>query len=268
MKLPELAIQQLVPIINGGEYSVDVSPSYRGLKALVTLFQHYGREEVYDFARQEPKNPIDGRTYSRTTYTTIALREMNNTDQLYDFLTDQLNNELYTNDIKYVLTAHGYNVECIAGKWTITNVEVNNDTTIVDVSFAENRDKILTCLNNAQVSIDIAMAWFTSDVFLPILLQKQAEGVRIRIIVNNDAVNALHGCDLSSFNVKKIRGQHGGIMHDKLCIIDNQVILTGSYNWSENAENKNVENVAKIQNNTVASAATREFNRLWDNAQN
>ena len=38
MKLPELAIQQLVPIINGGEYSVDVSPSYRGLKALVTLF--------------------------------------------------------------------------------------------------------------------------------------------------------------------------------------------------------------------------------------
>ena len=263
MKLQELAIQQLVPIINGGEYSATPSSSYRGLKALVTLFQRYGRGEVYDYVRQEPKNPIDGRPYSRTAYTTMALREMNNTDQLYNFLSDQLNNELYTSDIKNVLTSHGYNVECIAKKWTITNVDVNHTTTTVDMSFAENRDKILACLNNAQVSIDIAMAWFTSDAFLPILLQKQLENVRIRIIVNNDAVNALHGCDLSSFNVKKIRGNHGGIMHDKLCIIDNQILLTGSYNWSENAENKNVENVAKIQDNTAASAATREFNRLW-----
>ena len=66
--------------------------------------------------------------------------------------------------------------------------------------------------------------------------------------------------------MKRLRGQHGGIMHDKLCIIDNQVVLTGSYNWSDNAENRNVENVAKIQNNAAASATTRESNRLWQMA--
>lgn len=266
MKLTELTIQQLVPIIMGGEYSANPRPSYRKLKALVTLFQHYGREEVYDFARQEPKNPLTGDPFSRSDYTTMALREMNNTDIMYSFLIDQLNDKLYTNDIKNVLTAHGYNIEYITGKWVITNVDIDNTTTSVDFSFAENRDKILTCMNNAQVSIDIAMAWFTSNAFLPTLLQKQSEGVRIRIIVNNDAVNSIHGCDLSSFEMKRLRGQHGGIMHDKLCIIDNQVVLTGSYNWSENAENRNVENVAKIQDNAAASAASREFNRLWQMA--
>ena len=263
MKLTELTIQQHVPIIIGGVYNVDTPSSYRSLKALVTLFQQYGREEVYDAVRQEPKNPLNGRPYSRTDYTTMALRDLNNIGNMYSFLINQLNDKLYTNDIKNVLTAHGYNVEYIAEKWVITNIDIDNTTTSVDISFAQNRDKILACLNNAQVSIDIAMAWFTSDAFLPILLQKQAEGVRIRIIVNNDAVNSIHGCDLSSFDMKRLRGQHGGIMHDKLCIIDNQVVLTGSYNWSDNAENRNVENVAKIQINEVASSATREFNRLW-----
>lgn len=266
MKLTELTIQQLVPIIMGGEYCANPLPSYRKLKALVTLFQQYGREEVYDAVRQEPKNSLNDRPYSRTDYTTMALREMNNTDIMYSFLIDQLNDKLYANDIKNVLTAHGYNVEYIAGKWTITNVDIDNNTISVDISFAQNRDKILACLNNAQASIDIAMAWFTSDAFLPILLQKQAEGVRIRVIVNNDAINSIHGCDLSPFEMKRLRGQHGGIMHDKLCIIDNQVVLTGSYNWSDNAENRNVENVAKIQINEVASAASREFNRLWQMA--
>ena len=38
------------------------------------------------------------------------------------FLIDQLNDKLYTNDIKNVLTAHGYNIEYITGKWVITNV--------------------------------------------------------------------------------------------------------------------------------------------------
>ena len=266
MKLTELTIQRLVPIIMGGEYCANPLPSYRKLKALVTLFQHYGRKEVYDYVRQEPKNPLTGDPFSRTDYTTMALREMNNTSYMYNFLIDQLNDELYTNDVKSVLTACGYSVEFIDGKWVITNVDIDNTTTSVDISFAQNMDKILACLNNAQVSIDIAMAWFTSDAFLPTLLQKQSEGVRIRIIVNNDAVNSIHGCDLSSFEMKRLRGQHGGIMHDKLCIIDNQVVLTGSYNWSDNAENRNVENVAKIQINAVASAASREFNRLWQMA--
>ena len=135
MKLTELTIQQLVPILMGGEYSADPLPSYRGLKALVTLFQQYGREEVYDFSLKEPKNPITGMQFSRTDYTTMALREMNNTSCMYNFLIDQLNDESYTNDIKSVLTARGYNVEYISGKWVITNVDIDNTTTSVDISF-------------------------------------------------------------------------------------------------------------------------------------
>lgn len=33
-------------------------------------------------------------------------------------------------------------------------------------------------------------------------------------------------------------------MHNKFCVIDNQIVITGSYNWSDNAEYKNDENIS------------------------
>jgi phosphatidylserine/phosphatidylglycerophosphate/cardiolipin synthase-like enzyme len=36
-------------------------------------------------------------------------------------------------------------------------------------------------------------------------------------------------------------------MHNKFCIIDNQVLINGSYNWTYYAESKNRENVLIIK---------------------
>ena len=44
-------------------------------------------------------------------------------------------------------------------------------------------------------------------------------------------------------NVFEKRGKGGGKMHHKFCVIDNQVVLHGSYNWSTNAEMKNDEDI-------------------------
>ena len=261
MELTDLHIQKIVPIILGGTTDM---PTYRKLKDIVMLFQKYGRQEIYDFNTGEPISPRTGHTYSRTEYTTMALRELNKTPLLYDFVIEQLNIEMYHTDFKDLFIQQGYEVEYISNQWIISNVDYTNTTTSVAISFCENRDKILIALNKARVTIDIAMAWFTSDAFLPMLLAKQEEGVRVRIILHNDGINQTRGCDLHSFEVKMIRGPHGGIMHNKLCIIDNQTIITGSYNWSENAEFRNFENVIVVTDNNIASETSVEFQKLWD----
>ena len=38
------------------------------------------------------------------------------------------------------------------------------------------------------------------------------------------------------------RGTKGGILHDKFLIIDGKYVLTGSFNWTGNATQKNDEN--------------------------
>lgn len=53
-------------------------------------------------------------------------------------------------------------------------------------------------------------------------------------------------------------------MHEKYCVIDNLTTITGSYNWTSNAEHRNDENITIEKNNSeLASAYTRDFLKKW-----
>ena len=51
-------------------------------------------------------------------------------------------------------------------------------------------------------------------------------------------------------------------MHNKFCVIDNQKVLTGSYNWTTNAEARNDENVLVATDNATATNYSVEFRSL------
>jgi hypothetical protein len=52
-------------------------------------------------------------------------------------------------------------------------------------------------------------------------------------------------------------------MHNKFCIIDNQVLINGSYNWTYYAESKNRENILIIKDERdVLQAFETEFSKL------
>ena len=131
--------------------------------------------------------------------------------------------------------------------------------------FSEIEMQLLSYLDNAKATIDVCIAWFTNDKLRDKLLEKQKEGIKVRVIIYHDGVNKVHGVDLSEINHKDIRGERGGIMHDKFCIIDNVTTITGSYNWTTNAEFKNDENIAvRKEDYEFASSYTRKFNEMWD----
>ncbi len=131
-----------------------------------------------------------------------------------------------------------------------------------EVAFRNNENKVLNAINNAKVSILVAMAWFTNEKIKEALQQKRMEGLRIEIVIFKDGVNGTHGVDLSEFDCVEIRGTRGGIMHNKFCVIDNQRVLTGSYNWTTNAESRNDENVLLTSDNDMATKYSIEFRRL------
>ncbi|NLL27457.1 MAG: phosphatidylserine synthase, partial [Bacteroidales bacterium] len=72
-----------------------------------------------------------------------------------------------------------------------------------------------------------------------------------------------YGVDITKFhNHYFLKGTRGGTMHHKFCVIDNQVVITGSYNWSNNAEFKNDENVTVEYNPEQATSYSLEYKRL------
>jgi len=58
----------------------------------------------------------------------------------------------------------------------------------------------------------------------------------------------------------------GDKLHHKFGIVDNQVVISGSQNWTEAANTTNDETLIVIKNSAVAAHFNREFNRLYNTA--
>lgn len=133
------------------------------------------------------------------------------------------------------------------------------------VEFKNIEKKILDALDEAIATIDVSVAWFTNVTLQKKLLEKKKEGCKVRIIIYANHTNQKYGVDLSPFEHKAIRAERKGIMHHKFCVIDNNITIHGSYNWTTAAETKNNEEISVDKNDVKkASAYTKEFNRLWD----
>jgi phosphatidylserine/phosphatidylglycerophosphate/cardiolipin synthase-like enzyme len=107
------------------------------------------------------------------------------------------------------------------------------------------------------------MAWFTNEDLLDKLVEKQKQGIDVQVAIYDDVVNRKHGVDLSKVPHTLInKGKRGGLMHDKFCVIDNQIVITGSYNWTNNAETRNDENVTIENDPDQATKFSEEYRRL------
>ncbi|MFP4693263.1 MAG: phospholipase D-like domain-containing protein [Halothece sp.] len=58
----------------------------------------------------------------------------------------------------------------------------------------------------------------------------------------------------------------GDNLHHKFAVVDEEIVITGSHNWSASANYRNDETVLLINNPTVAAHYDREFKRLYDRA--
>ena len=124
--------------------------------------------------------------------------------------------------------------------------------------------RILDALDKAEAQIDVCVAWFTNPQLRDKLLAKSQEGVEVRVIIYKDGVNHSKGVDLSGLNHKEFRGERGGVLHDKFCVIDNVHTINGSYNWTLNAEHRNDEDAAfHFEDYKLASSYTKRFNQMW-----
>ena len=58
-----------------------------------------------------------------------------------------------------------------------------------------------------------------------------------------------------------------GVAHNKIIIIDNKTVITGSYNFSRNAYSRNAENVLVIFNVEIAKNYTKNWEKRLEISQ-
>lgn len=136
--------------------------------------------------------------------------------------------------------------------------------------FTEIQKHITTELKSALNSVYLAVAWFTDPILLTHLERLKKSGGEVAIILIDDEINkGAYGLDFTSLKelggkVLFIKSQENKrtLMHNKFCIIDNSILITGSYNWSKSAQ-RNHENIVIIRNDQfLVNEFILEFNSL------
>jgi len=127
------------------------------------------------------------------------------------------------------------------------------------------RKEIIKSINQAEAFINIAMYIFTDrDIALP-LVKAQERGVKVRLYLDQEQTVYLYS--QSRFLVQKgintRISSNNYIMHNKFVIIDNCILLTGSYNWTFSANHRNDENLMVIDDPDVISRFQNYFEKLW-----
>lgn len=140
------------------------------------------------------------------------------------------------------------------------------------VYFKEIKEEIIKELNKAKLSINIAVAWFTDRDLFEILRRKASEGIRINLLIANDSINHDSNIDYDSLNnylgcefhfIGNVNGLgiRSQLMHHKFCIIDDKVLVTGSYNWTIKAK-FNSESISVLEEQAVIQDYKTEFYTL------
>ena len=138
---------------------------------------------------------------------------------------------------------------------------------MTDVIFDGFYEYISSVLLAAEADVKIAVAWLNFNMYgriFEILLQRR---VHLEIIINDDMINAkndsrIHDLRQRGAFIYKIKMPTlRKYMHEKFCIIDEEKVLNGSYNWSRNT-NKNFENLMITEKCLVVKKFIYEFETI------
>jgi phosphatidylserine/phosphatidylglycerophosphate/cardiolipin synthase-like enzyme len=129
---------------------------------------------------------------------------------------------------------------------------------------------ILTLVGSAQQSVYFMAYSFTADELAEVLLARAAAGVEVKGVFEADQYSANIGTEFDHLLDGGLAVRLDGNpdhMHHKVILIDGQIVITGSYNFSANAEETNDENLLVIHSPDVAALFLVEFQRVYNLAQ-
>ncbi|WP_291287157.1 phospholipase D-like domain-containing protein [Flavobacterium sp.] len=103
-----------------------------------------------------------------------------------------------------------------------------------EVFFSNIKKEIISKLRNSNTSIRVAVAWLTDEDIIRELKLKSEQGVNVTVVISNAKENFKSTSKFKDFikNKGKLYIATQKFMHNKFCILDDTIIINGSYNWT------------------------------------
>jgi phosphatidylserine/phosphatidylglycerophosphate/cardiolipin synthase-like enzyme len=129
--------------------------------------------------------------------------------------------------------------------------------------------RLLELVRGARHTVEFLAYAFTADELALALLDADQAGIEVRGVLDAGQVNdpASEYDRLRSAGIDVRLDGLPGNLHHKVILIDREIVITGSYNFSASAEEHNDENLVVLHSPAIAEAYLAEFSRQFDEAQ-
>jgi phosphatidylserine/phosphatidylglycerophosphate/cardiolipin synthase-like enzyme len=124
---------------------------------------------------------------------------------------------------------------------------------------------IIPVVNFAQSSVRFLAFSFTDYPLAAAMISRAQSGVSVAGVyekVGSDT-EAAEFKTLFCGGVSVRRDGNSSFMHNKVIVVDERFVITGSLNYSTSAEESNDENVIILDNPEIARLYLQEFDRVW-----
>jgi phosphatidylserine/phosphatidylglycerophosphate/cardiolipin synthase-like enzyme len=126
-------------------------------------------------------------------------------------------------------------------------------------------DAIVDEINTARSVIRVQAYSFTSAPIAKAMVEAKKRGTDVQVILDKGQRTAKYSSAdfVAHAGIPTYIDTEHAIAHNKIIIIDNQTVITGSFNFSKAAEEKNAENLLIIKDGELA----KSYLTNWDNHQ-
>jgi len=118
-------------------------------------------------------------------------------------------------------------------------------------------------IRRARRSILVQAYGFTSAPIAQALAEAQRRGVAVRAILDRSTVGERYSVAtyLSRAGIPVLLDDPPGLAHNKVMVMDGETVVTGSFNFTRAAEDRNAENLLVLRDPRLAAAYAANWER-------
>jgi len=111
------------------------------------------------------------------------------------------------------------------------------------------QDALINAIGNAKESIYVQAYSFTSEPIITALIQAHQRGVHVEVILDkSQRTDKRSGtAAVREAGIHTLIDSRHAIAHNKIMVIDQDTVVTGSFNFTKSAEEKNAENLLIVR---------------------
>lgn len=128
---------------------------------------------------------------------------------------------------------------------------------------------VMNVINQSQSEVLVQAYGFTHNGIAQALVKAQERGVRVGVLLDQKSETTnRYVVELFTANNIRMRfdGKHA-IAHNKVMIVDDSIVITGSFNFTNSAQTRNAENLLVLRSADLAQNYKANWQEHWNHSK-